>query len=56
MQPTMKSTLVIGASENPDRYSWMAVNMLKEYGHGAGYWHKTWPCKWRGDTYGATGI
>jgi hypothetical protein len=29
----MKSTLVIGASENPDRYSWMAVNMLKEYGH-----------------------
>jgi len=33
MQPTMKSTLVIGASENPDRYSWMAVNMLKEYGH-----------------------
>ncbi len=33
MQPTVKSTLVIGASENPDRYSWKAVNMLKEYGH-----------------------
>jgi uncharacterized protein len=33
MQPIVKSTLVIGASENPDRYSWIAVNMLKEYGH-----------------------
>ena len=33
MQPNSKSTLVIGASENPYRYSWMAVNMLKEYGH-----------------------
>ena len=33
MQPTFKSTLVIGASEKPGRYSWMAVNMLKECGH-----------------------
>lgn len=26
-------TLVIGASHNPARYSNMAINMLKEYGH-----------------------
>ncbi len=29
----MKSTLVIGASPNPDRYSNMAVRKLKNYGH-----------------------
>ena len=28
-------TLVIGASENPERYSNMAVRMLREYGHEA---------------------
>lgn len=26
-------TLVIGASPNPERYSYMATNMLQEYGH-----------------------
>jgi uncharacterized protein len=29
----MKKTLVIGASENPERYSYKAIQMLKEYGH-----------------------
>ncbi|HEY1046504.1 MAG TPA: CoA-binding protein [Bacteroidia bacterium] len=28
-----KTTLVFGASENPERYSNMAVKMLKSYGH-----------------------
>ena len=28
-----KKTLVIGASENPERYSHKAMNMLEEYGH-----------------------
>lgn len=28
-----KNTLVIGASENPERYSYLAVNKLKNYGH-----------------------
>ena len=28
-----KKTLVIGASENPDRYSYLAVEKLKKYGH-----------------------
>ena len=28
-----KKTLVIGASENPARYSYLAVNKLKNYGH-----------------------
>ncbi|MFT3979813.1 MAG: CoA-binding protein [Ferruginibacter sp.] len=28
-----KNTLVIGASENPARYSYLAVNKLKNYGH-----------------------
>ncbi|MCG8477381.1 MAG: CoA-binding protein [Cytophagales bacterium] len=28
-----KKTLVVGASENPDRYSYKATNMLLEYGH-----------------------
>ncbi len=29
----MKKTLVIGASENPERYSYKAIHMLREYGH-----------------------
>lgn len=29
----MKSTLVIGASENPDRYSSKAIKMLHHFGH-----------------------
>ncbi|UOR06854.1 CoA-binding protein [Hymenobacter aerilatus] len=29
----MKKTVVIGASDNPARYSFRAVNMLKNYGH-----------------------
>ncbi len=29
----MKKTLVIGASENPSRYSFMAINRLKAAGH-----------------------
>lgn len=28
-----KKTLVIGASLNNERYSWMAVNRLRQYGH-----------------------
>lgn len=28
-----KSTLVIGASENTDRYSNMAIRLLRQYGH-----------------------
>lgn len=29
----MKKTLVIGASENPDRYSNMAIRLLRQYHH-----------------------
>ena len=29
----MKRTLVIGASSKPERYSYLATNMLAEYGH-----------------------
>ncbi|MBS1759194.1 MAG: CoA-binding protein [Bacteroidetes bacterium] len=29
----MKKTLVIGASENPDRYSYMAIEKLRKYAH-----------------------
>lgn len=29
----MKKTLVIGASTNPDRYSYKAINMLLDHGH-----------------------
>ena len=29
----MKKTLVIGASENPERYSNMAMGLLQHYGH-----------------------
>lgn len=32
-QTFMKRTLVIGASENPSRYSFLAVQKLKAYGH-----------------------
>ena len=28
-----KKTLVLGASQNPSRYSYLAVNKLKNYGH-----------------------
>lgn len=28
-----KATLVIGASTNPDRYSYQAINRLRDYGH-----------------------
>ncbi len=30
---TDKKTLVLGASENPSRYSYLAINKLKAYGH-----------------------
>lgn len=29
----MKKTVVIGATPNPQRYAYLAVNMLKSYGH-----------------------
>ena len=29
----IKKTLVIGASDNPERYSFLAVNKLREHGH-----------------------
>ncbi|MCF8245391.1 MAG: CoA-binding protein [Saprospiraceae bacterium] len=29
----MKKTLVIGASTNPERYSYLAINALKKHGH-----------------------
>ncbi|MDE3124228.1 MAG: CoA-binding protein [Bacteroidota bacterium] len=29
----MKKTLVLGASTNPDRYSYLAVNKLAQHGH-----------------------
>lgn len=29
----MKKTVIIGASPNPERYSYMAAQMLKQYGH-----------------------
>lgn len=29
----MKKTVVIGASPNPQRYAYVAINMLKNYGH-----------------------
>ena len=29
----MKSTLILGASSNPDRYSYMATVKLKKFGH-----------------------
>ena len=29
----MKKTLILGASTNPDRYSYKAANMLVKYGH-----------------------
>ena len=33
MQLTMKKTVVLGASENPTRYSYLAVQKLERYGH-----------------------
>lgn len=32
-RPTSKKTLVIGASENPERYSYKATMKLRKYGH-----------------------
>lgn len=29
-----KYTLVLGASDNPERYSYLAVNSLRKHGHG----------------------
>jgi len=29
----MKKTLVIGASDNPSRYSYLAIHRLRQYGH-----------------------
>lgn len=29
----MKKTVVIGATDNPSRYAYLAVNMLQDYGH-----------------------
>ena len=33
MQPEKKKTLVLGASDNPERYSYLAVNRLRKNGH-----------------------
>ncbi len=33
MDNALKKTLVLGASDNPERYSFMAVNRLREKGH-----------------------
>lgn len=33
MNEPVKKTLVLGASDNPDRYSFLAVNRLREKGH-----------------------
>jgi len=33
MMKEMKNTLVLGASDNPSRYSYMAVQKLRAYGH-----------------------
>src|SRR5688572_2475240 len=31
--PTKKKTLVLGASDNPARYSYLAIHRLRSYGH-----------------------
>ncbi len=33
MKTEKKSTLVIGASTNPSRYSYLAINSLRQHGH-----------------------
>ncbi|MBS1948324.1 MAG: CoA-binding protein [Bacteroidetes bacterium] len=33
METINKKTLVLGASDNPGRYSYLAVNKLRRYGH-----------------------
>jgi predicted CoA-binding protein len=33
MEPTFKKTLVLGASDNPERYSYLALNRLRAHGH-----------------------
>lgn len=30
---TLKKTVVLGASDNPERYSYLALNRLREHGH-----------------------
>ncbi len=29
----MKKTVILGASDNPERYSYLALEKLKRYGH-----------------------
>jgi len=33
MEKSLKKTLVLGASDNPSRYSFLAVNNLRKHGH-----------------------
>jgi uncharacterized protein len=33
IDPVQKKTLLIGASDNPERYSFLALNRLREHGH-----------------------
>ncbi|PWT74161.1 MAG: CoA-binding protein [Bacteroidetes bacterium] len=33
MDPIQKKTLVLGASDNPSRYSYLAINRLREHKH-----------------------
>ena len=33
METNLKKTLVLGASDNPERYSYLAVNRLRVHGH-----------------------
>ncbi|HEX4849680.1 MAG TPA: CoA-binding protein, partial [Puia sp.] len=33
MDPVQKKTLVLGASDNPSRYSYLAINRLREHHH-----------------------
>lgn len=33
MDPAKKKTLVLGASDNPERYSFLAINKLRKNGH-----------------------
>ena len=33
MENNKKTTVILGASDNPNRYSYLALNRLKNYGH-----------------------
>ena len=33
MENKTKTTVILGASDNPNRYSYLALNRLKKYGH-----------------------